>query len=210
MREVKSPLNYEEFLRVREGFSEQTELIDGVMYVTPSPTRLHQLVGLRLIRLFDQRFLRSGGGSLYFAPLDFRMGENTIVQPDLAVVLDERAHILDEEPTTGSPSIVIEILSPSTSRMDLYIKRDLYAAQDVPEYWIVDSNARTVTVHSNPGDGRYRSVVTSLDVARSVQLPDISINLEDLFSPYYPQSHSATIPGSTEVATHFAPQSPIS
>jgi Uma2 family endonuclease len=186
MLEVKSPLSYEEFLRVREEFSEQTELIDGVLYVTPSPTRLHQLASLRLFRKFDQRFLQSGGGSVYYAPLDFRMGDNTVVQPDLAVVLDDRAHILDEEPTTGSPSIVVEILSPSTSRNDLHIKRELYAARDVPEYWIVDPTARTVTIHSNPENGRYRSVVTSLDVARSVQLPDISIMLTDLFSPYYP------------------------
>jgi Uma2 family endonuclease len=186
VREAKSPLNYGEFLRVREEIAEQAELIDGVMYVTPSPTRLHQLISLRLIRLFDQRFVQFGGGSVYVAPLDFRMGENTVVQPDLVVVLDDRAHILNEEPTTGSPSIVVEILSPSTSRQDLYVKRDLYAARDVPEYWIVDSTARTVTVHSNPGVGRYRSVVTSLDVARSAQLPDVSIILEDLFSPYYP------------------------
>jgi Uma2 family endonuclease len=186
MLEVKSPLSYEEFLRIREEFSEQTELIDGVLYVTPSPSRLHQLVSLRLTRMFDQRFLRSGGGSVYFAPLDFRMGVNSVVQPDLVVVLDDRAHILDEEPTTGSPSIVVEVLSPSTSRKDLSIKRDLYATRDVPEYWIVDPIARTVTIHSNPGNGRYRSVVTSLDVATSVQLPDVSITLEDLFSPYYP------------------------
>jgi Uma2 family endonuclease len=186
VQEVKSPLSYEEFLHVREEILDQAELIDGVMYVTPSPTRLHQLISLRLIRLFDQWFLQSGGGSLYFAPLDFRMGENTVVQPDLVVVLDDRAHILDQEPTIGSPSIVVEILSPSTSRQDLYIKRDLYAARDVPEYWIVDSTARTVSIHSNPGNGRYRSVVTSLDAARSVQLPEVSITLEDLFSPYYP------------------------
>lgn len=186
MLEVKSPLSYEEFLRVREEITEQTELIDGVLYVTPSPTRLHQLVSLRLVRLFDQRFLRSGGGSLYFAPLDFRLGETTVVQPDLAIVLDDRAHILDEEPTTGSPSIVVEILSPSTSRKDLYIKRELYAARGVPEYWIVDPAARNVTIHSNPGSGTYRSIVTSLDVATSVQLPDVSFILEDLFSPYYP------------------------
>jgi Uma2 family endonuclease len=186
MLEVKSPLSYEEFLRVREATPDQTELIDGVLYVTPSPTRLHQLINLRLIRLFDQCLLQSGGGSLYFAPLDFRMGENTLVQPDLAVVLDDRAHILDIEPTTGSPSLIVEILSPSTSRRDLYVKRDLYAAQDVPEYWIVDSSARAVTIHSNPDDGRYRSVVTSLDVATSVLLPDVSIGLEELFSPFYP------------------------
>jgi Uma2 family endonuclease len=186
VREAKSPLNYDEFLRVREEITEQAELIDGVMYVTPSPTRLHQLISLRLIRLFDQRFVRSGGGSVYFAPLDFRMGENTVVQPDLVVVLDDRAHILYEEPTTGSPSIIVEILSPSTIRQDLYIKRDLYAARDVPEYWIVDSTAHTVTIHSNPAAGRYRSVVTSLDAARSAQIPDVSIILEDLFSPYYP------------------------
>lgn len=186
MLEVKSPLSYEEFLSVREEFSEQTELIDGALYVTPSPSRLHRLVSLRLTRLFDQRFLHSGGGSLYFAPLDFRMGEDSVVQPDLTVVLDDRAHILEEEPTTESPSIIIEILSPSTSRKDQFIKRDLYAARYVPEYWIVDPAARTVTIHSNPGSGKYRSIMTSLDVATSVQLPDVSITLEELFSPYYP------------------------
>ena len=186
MLELKSPLSYEEFLRAREEISEQTELIDGVVYVTPSPTRLHQLISLRLIRVFDQWLLQSGGGSVYIAPLDFRMGENSVVHPDLVMVLADRAHILDEEPTTESPSIVVEILSPSTSRQDLYIKRDLYARQDVPEYWIVDPGAETVTIHTSPRNGRYRSVVTSLDVARSTQIPDVSISLEDLFSPYYP------------------------
>lgn len=62
MLEVKSPLSYEKFLRVREEFSEQTELIDGMLYVTPSPSRLHQLVSSRLFRTFDQRFLQAGGG----------------------------------------------------------------------------------------------------------------------------------------------------
>lgn len=93
-------------------------------------------------------------------------------------------------------------------RKDLSIKRELYGLQEVPEYWIVDPAARTVTIHSKAINGRYRSVVTSLDVATSAQLPDVSINLEDMYSPYYPSSLSATIPGSIDVATHFAPQSP--
>ena len=186
MLEVKSPLSYEEFLRVREDISDRTELIDGVLYVTPSPTLLHQLVSLRLVRNFDQRFLHAGGGVVFFAPLDFRLGSNSVVQPDVVIVLDDRAQLLEEDPISGSPSIVIEILSPSTSKRDLGIKRDLYAVRDVPEYWVVDSSARAVTIHSNPESGRYRSVVTSLDVARSVQLPDVSFTLEDLFSPYYP------------------------
>lgn len=186
MREVKSPLSYEEFLRVREDILDRTELIDGVLYLTPSPTVLHQLICLRLVRKFDQRFLHAGGGSVFFAPLDVRMGSRTVIQPDLVIVLDDRSQLLEEDPITGSPSLVVEILSPSTSKRDLGIKRDLYAGRDVPEYWIVDSVAKAVTIHSHPESGRYRSVVTSLDVARSVQLPDVSFILEDLFSPYYP------------------------
>ncbi len=92
MREVKSPLSYEEFLRVREDILDRTELIDGVLYLTPSPTVLHQLICLRLVRKFDQRFLHAGGGSVFFAPLDVRMGSRTVIQPDLVIVLDDRAH----------------------------------------------------------------------------------------------------------------------
>ncbi|MFT4038063.1 MAG: Uma2 family endonuclease [Thermomicrobiales bacterium] len=186
MLEVRSPLSYEEFLSIREETRDKTELIDGVLYVTPAPARIHQLALLRTVRAFDSHFVRCGGGQLFFSPFDVRFAIATVVQPDMLVVLDDRAYILDEDPVVEAPSIAIEILSPSNSRYDLVIKRDLYALYGVPEYWIADPAAQTVTVMTNPVDGRYQSVVTSLDVATSVYVPEVSISIEDLFSPYYP------------------------
>lgn len=186
MLEVRSPLTYEEFLRIREDTRDRTELIDGVLFVTPSPARIHQLALHRMVRAFDSHFLSQGGGQLFFAPIDIRFAIATVVQPDMLVILDDRKHILDEDPVVEAPSIAIEVLSPSNSRYDLVTKRDLYAVYGVPEYWIADPSAQAVTIMTNPIDGRYQSVVTSLDVATSALVPEVSIAIEDLFSPYYP------------------------
>lgn len=186
MLEVRSPLTYEEFLRIREDTRDRTELIDGVLFVTPSPSLAHQFVAQRLFRAFDSWFMGEGGGVVVTAPLDIRFTSTTVVQPDVIVVLPDRLHMLKSNPVTGVPSIAIEVLSPSNNRHDLVIKRDLYARYGVPEYWVADSVAQAVTIMSNPLEGRYQSVVTSLDVATSVQVPAVKVAIQGLFSPDYP------------------------
>ncbi|MDQ2654719.1 MAG: Uma2 family endonuclease [Chloroflexota bacterium] len=187
MLEISNPLTYEEFLRVRDATNDQTELIEGELFVTPSPSSLHQAVVLRLTRVFDRALEERGNGVVFFAPLDVRLGLDSVVQPDILILLDERLNVLGEDAVEGVPSIAIEVLSRSTSRRDLIIKRQLYAAHEVAEYWIADPAGKTVTVHTDPADGQFRSVVTSLDTASSVLLPNVCFELSELFGPISPR-----------------------
>jgi Uma2 family endonuclease len=189
MLEISNPLTYEEFLRVRDATNDQTELIEGELFVTPSPSSLHQAVVLRLTRVFDRVLAESGNGVVLFAPLDVRLAMDSVVQPDIVVLLDEQLNALSEEAVEGSPSIAIEVLSRSTSRRDLIIKRHLYAAHEVAEYWIADPAGKTITIHTDPAEGQYRSVVTSLDTATSVLLPNAFFDISELFAPISPRRH---------------------
>jgi Uma2 family endonuclease len=114
---------------------------------------------------------------------------DSVVQPDIVVLLDEQLNALSEEAVEGSPSIAIEVLSRSTSRRDLIIKRHLYAAHEVGEYWIADPAGKTITIHTDPAEGQYRSVVTSLDTAASVLLPNASFDISELFAPISPRRY---------------------
>ena len=186
MLEISRPLTYEEFLRVREATNDQTELIDGELFVTPSPSPLHQAVIHRLTRAIDRALDERGSGLVFFTPLDVRLAPDSVVQPDILILLDDRMEAITEDAIEGAPSLVIEVLSPSTNRRDLTLKRNLYAAHGVTEYWIADPRGKTVTVHADPVGGHYQSVVTSLDTATSVLLPAVSLDVRKLFAPVSP------------------------
>lgn len=111
MLEISNPRTYEDLLRVRDATNDQTELIDGELFVPPSPSPLHQAVLLRLTRVFDRALGERRAGVVLFAPLDVRLGPNTIVQPDILILLDERLEGPGEDAVDEVPSLVIEVLS---------------------------------------------------------------------------------------------------
>ena len=98
---------------------------------------------------------------VYGAPFDVRLPDNneadeevtTVVQPDRVIICDLSK--LDDRGCRGAPDLVIEILSPSTSRKDMTVKFDLYENRGVREYWIVDPTGGTVMIFTLGGDGRY-------------------------------------------------------
>lgn len=120
------------------------ELIDGELFVSPSPNRPHQRA-LRELLLQLEPYVRSlGGVEVLFAPYGVTWSTRTEVQPDLLVM-----PITDRVPSGAAGDrpeleLVVEILSPSTARVDRYRKRALYQRERVPEYWIVDVTARLV------------------------------------------------------------------
>ncbi len=119
------------------------EIIDGVLYVTPSPAWSHQVLLSRLFLLIGP-YCQSVGIDAYFSPADLRSSERTVVQPDLFVVPRIEGEPIREFPRTSSLLLVVEALSRSTARRDRTIKRELYQSQGVPEYWIVDGGARAI------------------------------------------------------------------
>ncbi len=174
---------YDDLQQMRESRHERLELIDGELFVTPSPTPLHQLVSGRLEFLFRQRVLELGYGLVFDAPLDVHLARNTIVQPDLIIVLPDRRSIVTSARVEGAPSLAVEILSPSTSAYDRVTKRNLYARHGVPKFWLVDAEARTVTVCGDPVKGHYRAERVTSDSAVSQIVSGLSVDLTDLFAP---------------------------
>ncbi len=122
------------------------ELLDGNLVMTPAPREHHQRASMNLAILLGQFIKRRGIGRVYAAPFDVVFSDTDVVQPDLSFISNERAHIITEENVQGAPDLVVEILSPSTADRDLTFKRALYARHGVQEYWLVDTDAKTVTV----------------------------------------------------------------
>ena len=127
------------------------ELIDGELFVTASPFKVHQRAVQRLFRKLDHHVDGHDLGDVYFAPFDVYLTipgatHETRVQPDILFVSKAREHIVMDW-VRGAPDLVVEVLSESTARADLFHKRDAYRAAGVPEYWIVDPQQKTVTVH---------------------------------------------------------------
>ena len=122
------------------------ELIDGVAYdMTPSPSLDHQQVAARLHLAMGVALngLKGKDGhdacEALFAPLDVYLDQD-VLQPDLIIVCDPAKKT--KRGIEGAPDLVVEILSPGTSAKDLTRKRWVYQAAGVPEYLIVDPDAR--------------------------------------------------------------------
>jgi Uma2 family endonuclease len=125
------------------------ELIDGCLVVTPAPTPRHQIVVSGLLRLLSTAC--PAGLRVLMAPLDVVLADDTIVQPDVLVA---RRDQFTERDLPVAPLLVVEVLSPSTRRLDVSLKRARYEAAGCPSYWVVDPDHSSLTAW-NLKDGRY-------------------------------------------------------
>jgi len=109
------------------------ELIDGVLVVSPAPSWLHQRVVTRLWRLLDSAC--PVDLEVLVAPFDVAIADNTVLRPDVLVA---RQRELTQRDLPAAPVLAVEVLSPSTRRVDLTLKRSRYEAAGCPSYWVVD------------------------------------------------------------------------
>ena len=159
------------------------ELYDGELRVVPAPIPLHQLVALRLSEALG-RHVRNGGGLLLFSPIDIVFAEDTVLEPDLLLFRPERRHLVPlRSVIRHPPDLVVEILSPSTARHDRTRKMAVYARFRVPEYWIVDPDARRAEVHALR-EGRYERHATAgpSGVVQSATLEGLRCDVGTLWS----------------------------
>jgi Uma2 family endonuclease len=125
------------------------EIIEGVLYTMTRPRGLHQKVNLRIGSDLDAPFDRGRGGpgGWWILPEPgIELPDTPEISPDLAGWKREHLLVLpDDTPITVVPDWVCEILSPTTRRHDLLIKKPYYAKVGVGHHWLVDLEARTVT-----------------------------------------------------------------
>ena len=129
------------------------ELIEGELIVTPTPRLRHQVAVRELVRLLDPWLRTSGIAELLLSPADLSLGEDEILQPDLFVFPPASGPGQTEWSDIQSLLLAVEVVSPSTARYDRGPKRRRYQRAGVPEYWIVDLDARLVE-RWRPGDAR--------------------------------------------------------
>lgn len=130
------------------------ELVDGVLVVSPSPRHLHQrAVGNLHVML---RAACPPELEVVLAPFAVALADDTEVQPDLLVA--PRTQFTPRE-LPGPPLLAVEVLSPSTRRFDLLLKRDRLEQAGVPSYWLVDPDVPSMTV-LELHDGRYNEVAS--------------------------------------------------
>jgi Uma2 family endonuclease len=119
------------------------ELVDGELLVTPSPMPAHQRAVFLLAHELYEYLERNPLGVMYLSPSDVELEPEQIVQPDVFVLpMQEARRTLDSWPAREL-LVTAEVLSPSSGRGDRVQKRLLYG-RHVPEYWIVDLDARII------------------------------------------------------------------
>ena len=119
------------------------EIIDDVIYMSPSPVYNHQEVLLEISAQLKQHLKELG--KVTIAPFDIYLNEtNNAVQPDIAIILNSNKGTLNPDGHFhGVPDVMIEILSPGNKDYDLVKKKELYERFGVIEYWIVDPQSKT-------------------------------------------------------------------
>ena len=172
-------LTYEDYANTPD--DERYELINGELIMAAAPNEPHQEISMLLGWQFIPAVQR-GLGRVYAAPFDVVLSDHDVVQPDLLFVLKENEHIITRANIQGAPDLVVEILSPSTSRRDWNEKRDLYAKYGVGELWIADPDERVVWVMALR-DGEYEVVGKYGDTQtfRSPTLAGVTIDLREVF-----------------------------
>jgi len=127
------------------------ELHHGELSVTPAPGTRHQGAIVNLITLLNEHVRSRGLGRAFVAPTDCILSNVTVVQPDVLYIATDRLTIISERGIEGAPTLVVEVLSPSTARLDRDRKMKLYAEHGVPYYWIVDPESRSVEAYTLTG-----------------------------------------------------------
>ncbi len=173
-------LTYDDYVDFPEG--ERYELIDGEVYVVPSPNEKHQRVLGELYRQVANHVKQHGGGRVYSAPFDVVLDPGDVLQPDLVFVADADLDVLTEANVWGTPTWVVEILSSKPER-DRKLKLPRYERFGVSEYWIVDPFADRVEVlRLERGAYGEPVILEPPHVARPLLPPGLEIDLAELFA----------------------------
>ena len=131
------------------------EIIGGEEFMSPAANLDHSGIIMRLGMIIGTHLSNNKSGYVYPDDVDVHFSDGSLYKPDLVVVLKSNEKILaGQKNIYGAPDMVVEVLSHSTRKKDLTIKKDTYEAQGVREYWIVDPRAKSVMVYLLK-DGKY-------------------------------------------------------
>jgi Uma2 family endonuclease len=179
IEEQERPVTFEEYRALPNSHIRQ-ELIGGEILESGPARAVHQRVLLRLAIALQKHADVHTCGEVFVAPLDVKLTGYTSVKPDIIYVSAENKALIGEDFIVGAPVLLIEVLSVETLRVDLVLKRAIFADRRVREYWIVDPNRKTIAVNVL-NDDRYRENIVADDSLSSTLLPGFTIDVPKLF-----------------------------
>lgn len=158
----------------------RAELIDGQLYDMAPPNFRHQ----KLISEFTQvigRHIKEHGGKCEIIPAPFAVNldadDRNWVEPDISVICDSDK--LTDRGCEGTPDFIIEVVSPSSRKMDYVTKHFLYSNAGVREYWIVDPAKERTTVYRYEEDSA--PIIVPFDLPIQVGIyQDLHITIAEL------------------------------
>jgi Uma2 family endonuclease len=172
----------EEFYRLPDG-PPYFQLVDGELFMSPSPNFFHQSIVVELAFLIRSYLRQHPIGKVIVAPADVELDHDNVIQPDLYFIRSERFEIVDDHGVKGAPDLIVEVISGSTGRLDLGPKKSVCAAKGVVEFWAVYPQERQIEVYrlaeSVSKPARTLREGDSLD---SALLPGLEISVAEIFA----------------------------
>ncbi|SPE29479.1 conserved hypothetical protein [Acidobacteriia bacterium SbA2] len=179
--EVIPKITFEEFRQFPVD-GKRYELVRGEVHVTPAPATRHQAIVQNLSGNLWPFVIKNRLGEVWTAPLDVRLSRDTVLEPDLIFISNARAGIILENWIEGPPDLVVEVLFPSTATYDRATKLPIYAESGVSEYWLIDSQVKTVEVLKLQGKKYFVDAILAGDQTLISDLfPGWQLSLRDLF-----------------------------
>ncbi|MDR2491149.1 MAG: Uma2 family endonuclease [Spirochaetaceae bacterium] len=161
------------------------ELLDGEAFAMAAPDAYHQAILTELVIQIGV-YLRGKACKVYPAPYDVRPfyaedeSDNVVVQPDITVVCDEKKR--GKAGCLGAPDLVVEVLSPSNSAIEMQRKFDIYRESGVREFWVVNPTYKTLSAYIFSNDTVLLRTYRQNDVVKPHIFPDLEIQLEPVFA----------------------------
>jgi Uma2 family endonuclease len=172
-----------EYLDHTEDTTRRRELAYGILREPPAPFFSHQLVGLKVARLWTDHVEARNLGSVAVTPFDVVLDRDRdlIVQPDVLFIAANRLSIVREQ-VWGAPDLVAEVLSAGTRAHDRGEKLQWYQHYGVRECWLVDAAAETLTIVDFTGAEPIERAAQGLESVRSCVLPALHASAFRLFA----------------------------
>jgi Uma2 family endonuclease len=189
--EVPGPMTVDEFSEFPECEYGREELLMGWRVCESAPIPRHQLAMSNLTVLIGMHLLERSLGVIMAPSTGVLIDEEKriLLVPDATVILHDRMHAIAEKRLDAPPNLVIEALSPSTSRRDRVNKLEWYGKYGIDEYWIVDAKKKHIDVYdltAGPGHPPVRFSEQERLVSRV--LPDFELKVEWVFGPLHEQA----------------------
>lgn len=186
MQTTISPVDYKKYYTYADYYvindDKRYEVMEGALMMVPAPTTRHQKISGRIYRIMANFVLDNGLGEIFDAPTDLVLSNDVVVQPDILFINKERAGIIGEQAIMGSPDLVVEIISPSSSFIDSVRKREIYQRFGVKEYWLVFPEEKAIEIMTLE-HGIYRELCSAKEegTVRSKLLQGFEVELKGVF-----------------------------